>query len=413
MKKLRPFLLSLPLLLCFLYFLYFLYFPLYSPPPRVPAPNPPPSPGAHSAQAAPRRQSPLLSATTAAIPSHPAGLNAADVYKNAFALFNALTDEEKQMLAKPRDEIDADKAAQLFKKIQPIMELLRQAKDAAYCDWAMGPLSFSTPLPQMNLVMKLGQVAQWSAGYQFLSSDPEPAVSDLATLSSLGQSVGNQALIGFLVDASVNQMAVNMVRENAAGLSPEATVQALEMFRAQEWNRDIKAAVEAESDLVATLAEQFSDAQSGDQALKKLNTLLQTSGSTELADSDAASIQAQNQWYQQVLKDYASKVFAPDAEFNAWWADIPKQAVGSPLAAMALPSLNRTRNGYQAAVVNNSMIQAGLLILQNGPDQLALQPDPTTGKPFTYVQTATGFQLSSTFQSKGKPLTMSFATAQK
>jgi hypothetical protein len=277
----------------------------------------------------------------------------------------------------------------------------------------MGPLSFSTPLPQMNLVMKLGQVAQWSAGYQFLSSDPEPAVSDLATLSSLGQSVGNQALIGFLVDASVNQMAVNMVRENAAGLSPEATVQALEMFRAQEWNRDIKAAVEAESDLVATLAEQFSDAQSGDQALKKLNTLLQTSGSTELADSDAASIQAQNQWYQQVLKDYASKVFAPDAEFNAWWADIPKQAVGSPLAAMALPSLNRTRNGYQAAVVNNSMIQAGLLILQNGPDQLALQPDPTTGKPFTYVQTATGFQLSSTFQSKGKPLTMSFATAQK
>lgn len=338
-------------------------------------------------------------AMPSATPSHPEGPNAADIYKNAFMLYKALTDEEKLMLAKPREEVDADKADALFKKIQPIMELLRKAKDATYCDWGMGPVSFTTPLPQLNLVMKLGQTAQWSSGYQFLSSNPDAAISDLATQSALEHSIGAEALIGFLVVATLNQGAINLVRDNAAALSPEGMTQALDMFRSSTWNHDFQLAVKTEASWLSEIADQLSNPKIDDPTLKNMKMV---------SGNDVALIQSQIQWVQQMERDFASKAALSDTEFNAWWTQVTRQAASQPLAVTLLPNLSSIRTRYQSAAVNNSMIVAGLSILQNGPTQLNSQPDPTTGRPFTYVETANGFELRSTFQSKGKPVTMTF-----
>ena len=66
------------------------------------------------------------------------GTNAADVYKKAYEMFQTLSKDEKEALANPRAEMDADKAAALFSKLGPIMDLLLQAQGADYCDRALG-----------------------------------------------------------------------------------------------------------------------------------------------------------------------------------------------------------------------------------------------------------------------------------
>jgi hypothetical protein len=368
------------------------------------------NPGDKSAMNAPLRQFPEAAAVSSPTPPHPKGPNAADIYKNAFALYNALTPEEKNMLGKPREEVDAEKAAALFKKIQPIMDQLRQAKDAAYCDWAMGDMSLSKPLPQMNLVMKLGAVARWSAGYQFLASDPEGAISDLSTQLQLGRSVGTQAAIGFLVETSLNQGVINLVCDNAAALSPEATGQALELLRASVPLNDFVQAMNAEAAIAAAMGDQLSNPEMRDQLPEQLKNLQASGSAAQLSDADTVS---QMKWCVQVEKDFAAKALLPDAEFNAWWAQVNQQAATQPVAAATLSALDMIRSKYQSAAVNNSMAAAGLAVMQNGPEQLASRLDPMTGMPFAYVQTADGFELRSTFQSKGKPVAMMFSRPAK
>ena len=47
--------------------------------------------------------------------------------------------------------------------------------------------------------------------------------------------------------------------------------------------------------------------------------------------------------------------------------------------------------------------------MQNGLARLAELHDPVTGRAFAYVAKPGGFELQSSLQVKGKPVTMSFA----
>ena len=69
------------------------------------------------------------------------GVDAANIYKDAFVLFDRLSDEEKKMIRQPREEVDAEKAAALFEKILAIMELLRDAAKADYCHWGLARMA--------------------------------------------------------------------------------------------------------------------------------------------------------------------------------------------------------------------------------------------------------------------------------
>lgn len=343
-------------------------------------------------------------------PSHPPGENAADIYKNAWVLFNALSDEEKNILSHPRQKVDADKADALFKKIQPIMDLLRHAtNDATYCDWAMGPLTYNSSLPQLNLVQKLGMLAAWDASYLF-PTDSSGALSDLAAQTQLGHSIGGQAVIGFLVEGSLNAVAIGLIKDNAATLSPDALSQAREMFNTSFAEQDFAQAMALEAELPRSIARALSNPQTREKTLDSLV------GSTEGNDgkmrqefeAQIQTIPAQAEWLAQVENDFVQKAQLPNAEFDAWWSQVSEDAKSKPLAAGALPALTSIRNRLRLGQVNQAMLAAGLAVLQSGPAQVASQPDPVTGQSFTYVQTAGGFELRSTFQNKGKPVTMSF-----
>jgi hypothetical protein len=64
----------------------------------------------------------------------------------------------------------------------------------------------------------------------------------------------------------------------------------------------------------------------------------------------------------------------------------------------------------RATLIQRAMAVAGLQVLARGPAVLTQYPDPATGKPFIYRPSANGFELQSTHQADGKPVTLEFRT---
>jgi hypothetical protein len=100
----------------------------------------------------------------------------------------------------------------------------------------------------------------------------------------------------------------------------------------------------------------------------------------------------------------------PREQFDGWWKGIEPELSAHPLAQMILPSLQAMRDAIDRSRVQRSMLVAGLAVLQQGPEQLTRYRDPSSSGVFAYVTRPTGFELQSTYRSKGKPLRMEFAT---
>lgn len=333
------------------------------------------------------------------------GPNAADFYKNAFVLWNALTADEKKCLLNPREEIDEAKAVELFNKIQPIMELLRKARlEANYCDWGMDLFEGQSKNSQLMLFRDLALTARWDAAYIF-QSDPNEAISVLSDQAALGHGA-SCTLNGVLVGMSLNQTITNLVHDNLGNLSVEARENALTLLRNSTLNADFSQAMNREADFQESKAAQLLDP----TRIKSTMDIFYGEGAANLQEPQDFTQEDLTQYAQlftQMAKlnhEFAKNGGLPDPEFNAWRAQI-NSLNEATLGAM----INSVRASYQAATVNNSMLAVGLSILQAGSSQLTSQTDPTTGQPFIYVQTPTGFELRSPFKFKGKAVTMTFS----
>ena len=188
-------------------------------------------------------------------PVERAGVDASSFYKDAFALYDRLSEEEKQMLFRPSEEVDTDKAAALFEKIQPIMELLRRGAAADYCDWGLGEPDVDKPFPQIGKSQNIGKVALWNAAYRF-PSDAEGAIDDLSARARLGHHLA-ETLIGFLVDSSFEKSSATLIRQIAAALNEAARGKAGEFLAASTLDRDIELGIAGEMKFGRSAAEKF------------------------------------------------------------------------------------------------------------------------------------------------------------
>ena len=338
-----------------------------------------------------------------------AGVDASNFYKDAFVLYAALTDEEKKMFRQPLAEADEDKAAALFKKIQPILDLLRQGAEADYCEWGLGPLDFAKPLPHLLKSQQLGKLAQWSASYRF-PSDPQGALSDLTAQARLGDHLA-ESVIGWLVQMSFEGGANKVLRENAGLLDEAGTTQAQELLHSSSVEKNVLRAFAAEAGAVELAAKKLA----GEDPSERMKLFLE-SEATEEGDHtslqrmfrDEAALTAELHYLAQTERQMAAALLEPDAQFQAWWESVKTALPQHPLAALSLPGLAEMRTRYQQAQVERAMLSAGLTLLQSGPGPRAQFRDPVGGAAFAYVEKADGFELQSTFKKNGKPVTMSF-----
>lgn len=339
----------------------------------------------------------------------PDGPNAADFYKKAFELFQTLTDEEKKMIQQPQIEVDAAKTDALFEKIKPIMELLRQAAQANFCEWEQKALRFDTPMPQLQWGTKLGQVALWDAGYRFQTGDPQGAIEDLAARNKLGGNLA-QTLIGVLVGNNMQKSGYGLVAQNM-GTIDNASSAALDLFLTNSTPcSSLNQAMEFESSAAESLVKSMLDPKERERAREIAHSVQDTKDENMWNDviTNPQKYLAEVDWLKKVYQEYAAYANASDAEFTVWWANVQTETEQHPLSKIAFPSLKNIHDSLRATKVDNSMMQAANAILKGEPQALAIYRDPVTGQSFTYEATENGFVLRSTTTYRGKPITKSF-----
>src|ERR1017187_190132 len=142
--------------------------------------------------------------------------NAAVIYGQAFALFNALSKEEKGLIGNWRTNVDASVEADLCEKIQPICDLMHQAAAVSNCDWGVEQSIVSTTkLPYLFPSRQLSRAGVWSATH-CRKDDPTAAIEDLVAASQLGQNVKSPpVLIGHLVNLAIQSVVMESIAEHA------------------------------------------------------------------------------------------------------------------------------------------------------------------------------------------------------
>lgn len=347
------------------------------------------------------------------------GVDAANLYADAFVLFDRLTDEEKAMLRKPGEEVDAEKAAQLWEKIQAILELLRAAAKAGYCDWGTGEITIETSLPHIGKAQSLGQLALWAAGYRF-ATDPVGAIDDLGVRARLGHHLSD-TVIGMLVSGSFEAGASNLLRSHMGSFDATTTRQALAFIENSTLDGDLTRAMQGEISIADAIGRKLADM----SAAERLKMVTGFSGDGEMTAEQFSIAErfrfalGETRWLEteidrirSIEEKAAGMMRLPDADFQSWWKNLEREFQNrDSLAALVVPSLAGVQRTVQQRRVERTLLTAAADVLQGGPAQIGRYRDPATGGPLQYVPTSTGFELRSPYLVKGKPVTMSFRTA--
>jgi hypothetical protein len=331
------------------------------------------------------------------------GINAADLYKRAIDLYSGLTDADKEILKDVKKKPGQEAAAALYEKIRPIMDLLREARMANYADWGLGPMTVATNVgPLIDVERNLTSVALWDSSYRF-SSDPSGAIGDLAALEALGRSgVDSMSIIGLALENGIHNSVINLLAENSAAITGAAGADLADILSPDAAKESFQNAMNSEASMMQGLADQIANPATQSAAVR---------GIGPVGAASAADVIFALGWAAQTEHALPATLAEPRAQFEQWWNQKTAEASSVPLTAPILSALAATRNMEEVSLTQSALLAAGIALGQNDQAQFESILDPSTGQPFTYTQTANGFQLGSVIQYKGKPVTLSFPTS--
>ena len=198
--------------------------------------------------------------------------NAADIYRHAFAAYDALTDEEKKLLGDWKTPMDPLVAAALCQKLQLMREWLHQAASVTNCDWGLGPITPETPLPHLLAARALARAMVWSAAHCRVH-DPTGTTADLWATLRLGQQVSSPGLIGHLVQTAMEGMVLDYIAANVGALRGGPAAQLLQALGDPQYEESYYRAMEDEAKIIRRLADQVA-ALSPEEAQAYLRSML-------------------------------------------------------------------------------------------------------------------------------------------
>ena len=135
--------------------------------------------------------------------AQPGESNAASIYRQAFALCDALSTTNKTILSDWRTKVDTAVEVELCEQLRPICDLLHQASTVTNCDWGITPLDYDTKLPHLASARNLGRAAIWCAPH-CRQNEASAATDDLVATVRLGlQASQGRALVGYFVNMSM------------------------------------------------------------------------------------------------------------------------------------------------------------------------------------------------------------------
>ncbi len=311
------------------------------------------------------------------------GTNAADFYKRAAGLYAQLTDDERNMLNDKPGKLDPKAAAALYAKIQPIMDLIRQGRTADYTDWGTEPNTLNDWISFDSIPAVDGlAVPLWDAAYQFQAGDPNGAINDLAAGEDMARNgIDNYLWYGTAVQYHIQ--AVTLLAQNPASLG-DNSADLDDILDPEAPQRMLQEAMDSLDSVIQPELDEYSN-----PATQAGSVIQQNAVSDSVTPEQEY---AQVQWIMDASHVLLATLTQPDSEFEQTWAP---QAASAPstLPGYFVDGGKQLHFVSQTVATSNAMLAAGLALEQGDQAQYESITDPTTGQPFTYTQTATGFQL--------------------
>lgn len=321
--------------------------------------------------------------------------NAADVYRRAFALCEALSKEQKQALANWKTDVDPAFATELCARIAPITSLACQAVTLTNCDWGTGSVTVESPLPYVTQSRLLARAMFWNAVH-CRPDDPVGVADDIEAALRVGDSV-SEHLIGQMVNTAIEVQAMALVAERASRLTDKALMRLAALFDDHRYEESLYRAFAGEAELAHRSV--------ADTVREMRDTIQQHS---EADQKQVAQIIQLHQQFTEWEREYVQTTGLSDHEYQAWQEKWRAVQQTNPLIASVLPVLESAMDKARATVVQRALISAGLALLLSEPNALQSHLDPASGNAFTYRPTADGFELQSTYLRNGEPVVVFF-----
>ena len=210
-------------------------------------------------------------------------------------------------------------------------------------------------------------------------------------------------VVGHLVNLSIQQTVIDFATMQASTLAGDSRlVQLLNGFNYDEELRRVIDQDAGMSDRTAAAIATMSP-----EEIKQMVDAFQSSG-VQLPPMEPTQMSAYIRQKADLQRQYAQTLALPEADYHEWLTSLDAIRKTNPFAEQFLSVIETVLTRTQAIKVYSAMAVAGLSVTQDGPGALQSHLDPSTGQPFTYNQTADGFELESSFQLKGKSLKLPF-----
>jgi hypothetical protein len=352
------------------------------------------------------------------------GLNAADLYKNAYTLFQALSEYERMLLFKNEHWLHAGGPASdaeapelpvgledvLEAKLHGIMMLLRQAdQEAGYCDWGTGAMPLDASSPHLEIVNALVSVVHWQAERKAQQS-PAAAVADIGLAIRLARLESNAAPAGFSTAANLTHASLVALCLEAGNLHSDSTTgEAVALLQSLDPRADFAQALENGARDLRALSARLQAVTEPREARRLLTEAMPSYGGQQLpTDADLLTFPAQVERLTAIEHQLAQKALAPASEWETWWSSVEAEAKRSHLLEAYVGQLQAARGWLRISLVTQAMAQQGWEILQAGENQPAIILDPATGRPFVVNRGDAQMLLTSEQNFRGRPLQMIF-----
>jgi hypothetical protein len=331
--------------------------------------------------------------------------NAALQYWQAFSFMSDIAKEDRDLISKGYANIPEAKRATLAKSLETVARFLNRGADAPGCNWGLdfkrdGP---ATLMPHLSKVRDLARAGCLVAREQFQRGDHINALDTVFAVMALARHTcgGDGSLISKLVEGSIMNMAFDVLSQELPALPRELLEGLARRFEKLPNELSLLDVFRSEREMGMWLQKNW-DA----DALKNMFEDTQVKGmQVILADAQMrdAEFKALNEAYDEMER--LATVSYDKAEAQAQHVDVKKKS--GILAQMLLPAVFSTRKAVEISKTRSALIHAAVRVCLKNEVALNDLPDPYGGK-FTYTKLPTGFELTSTLITDGKPVSMKF-----
>jgi hypothetical protein len=348
------------------------------------------------------------------------GQNAALQYWLAFSQLPTL-DKEAENLATHWKSAKMDDPAviKLLDDSRTTLMFLGRGTKLSRCDWGLDYNDgVSLLMPHLSRSRDAARLAALDARRAFERHDWHTGWNDALSIMALGRNVSSDPImIGLLVGSNLEWMAIDAVAPyvmDARVTYSQAAADLARLPKAPPFTQTLATEKRYMAHWIIAKLREEEARQPG--AWKDFWKSLFTGTEQEQSPPEAASAAEAIRMVEGVLPLYdelARYLTMPQVQFDAEYpAFKQKTKADQKLASLLLPAIDKVREKQQGTEVRRAMLLTAIAVAESGPDVVRQSKDPVTGEAFQYHRLDHGFELRSSLQFDGQPISLTFGNRQ-